>query len=56
MGWGLLANLFDSNWQLWLLAIAALAYGAIILTMIIVLVLKSGQACYREREKASKVE
>ena len=50
------ANALDSSWQLWLLAIAAFVYGAVILTMIIVLVIKSGHTCYKKREKTSKVE
>ena len=52
----MLANTLGSSWQLWLLAIAAFIYGAIILTMIIVLVIKSGHACYKKKEKTGKVE
>jgi len=52
----LLALAIDSNWQSWVLAVAALVYGAIILMMIIMLVIKSGHTCYKKREKASKIK
>ena len=52
----MLAAILDSNWEWWALTALAFIYGAVILTMIIVLVIKSGHTCYKKKERASKVE
>lgn len=45
----MLAQVFDLNWEWWALAALAFIYGAVILMMIIVLVVKSGHTCYKRK-------
>jgi hypothetical protein len=50
------ALILDTDWQWWLLAAGAFVYGTAILTMILVLVIKSGHTCFKRKSKASKFE